>query len=140
MNDRIDRDNLNLDIARLIAKRGTCWRMQVGAVITRNGRIISSGYNGSLLEGDCSNIGCDLNSACLHAVHAEANAISFAANQGLALEGTTLYCTHQPCYDCAKLIIQSGIIKVIYSEPYRLNEGLQLLNSKDIEVIQITNG
>jgi dCMP deaminase len=141
---RIERAVLNMSIAFLISKRGTCHRAQVGAVITKDHRIISTGYNGSLpvaqglnMPEDYCITNCDIQNACKHAMHAEANAISFAAKQGISLNDATLYCTHQPCYECAKLIIQAGIARVYYCLPYRILDGLDLLNEHDISAVEI---
>lgn len=136
---RIERDNLHLEIAEFISKRSTCLRANVGAVITRNDRIISTGYNGSISAGQNCNSYCDTNIKCIDAVHAEANAISFAAKEGISLNGTTLFCTHSPCYECSKLIIQCGIIRVVYKNDYSTDNGLgkNLLNSKLVELVKI---
>ena len=139
---RITRDKLYTEIAKLFSQRATCGRLQVGCVITRDGRIIASGYNGPprgkllanqarLVDEKCH---CDLTQPCTQSIHAEANAISFAARNGIALEGTTMYCTHSPCPKCAELIIQSGIEKVIFIEHFRDAEGLQLLITNNVQV------
>lgn len=136
---RISRDNLYLSIATLIAQRGTCDRAQVGAVITRSNRIVATGYNGPLpYEQDCGPGICDLTKGCSRAVHAEANAISFAARNGVALEDTILYCTFSPCIKCCELIIQSGIKRVVYSTEYRITDGIDLLKKSNIEVCQVS--
>jgi len=115
---RITRENLNMNIALLISKRATCGRAQVGAVIVKDNRIISTGYNGPLRsEPDCSNH-CDTSKSCIRAVHAEANAIYNAAKNGLSLEGCELYCTYRPCRKCFEAIVQSGIKKVYYLNDY----------------------
>jgi dCMP deaminase len=88
------------------------------------------------LLGECSEKNCDLKNGCIHAVHAEENAISFAAKKGISLDGAILYCTSCPCYDCAKLIAQSGIDKVIYHDEYRDDKGKFLLQSIGITVIK----
>ncbi len=133
-NNRISRVPLNLSIAHLISLRSFCQRAKVGCIITSpDHRIISTGYNGTLSES-CMGI-CDPNLKCSHAIHAEANAISFAARNGIPLSGSFLYCTHSPCYECAKLIIQAGISKVIFSQKYRLTEGIDLLEKHSIPVI-----
>lgn len=134
--NRISRAILNMSIAFLVSKRSTCQRAGVGCVITDDHRIIATGYNGALIDESCGDA-CDITVGCKHAVHAEANAISFSAKRGVILEGATLYCTHQPCYECAKLIIQSGIVQVLYCLPYRLIEGIELLNQHSILVTQV---
>ena len=134
--NRISRAILNMSIAFLVSKRGTCLRAKVGCVITQDHRIIATGYNGGLIDEECKDT-CDITVGCKHAVHAEANAISFSAKLGIILEKATLYCTHQPCYECAKLIIQAGIKEVLYCLPYRLTEGIELLKDHHIKISQV---
>lgn len=135
--DRPSRDSVLMNMALAIADRGTCSRAKVGAIITRNGRPISSGYNGAPSMVDhCVHLpgnttGCEL------AVHAEANAIAFAARYGVATEHAALYCTHEPCFNCAKLIINAGIREVYYLEPYRLHDGIELLQRSHVVVGQL---
>lgn len=131
---RPSREQILVDTAYLWAKRSTCDRLHVGAIIHRQGRIISVGYNGApagLPHCDHPHETED----CL-AVHAEQNAISYAARNGVALGGASLVVTHQPCRSCAMSIINSGIRHVTYVEPYRLVEGLSLLLDAGIEVAQ----
>ncbi len=131
---RITRDSLYINMCKLISLRSFCQRAKVGCIITSpDHRIISSGYNGTLQEA-CIGI-CDPHDKCAHAIHAEANAISFAAKNGIPLKGSILYCTHSPCYECAKLIVQAGINTVVYAEQYRLSEGIILLKEHQINVI-----
>lgn len=116
-----------MDMARVVAQRGTCDRLQVGAVIARDGRVISSGYNGNIMGMDHCNHQEHPSIPCDSAVHAEANAILFAARYGMSTEGAQLYTTHQPCLGCAKMIINAGINLVAYDHTYRDNSGLSLL-------------
>jgi dCMP deaminase len=133
--ERISRATLYIASAYLMALRGTCKRMKVGCVITsKDNRIIATGYNGSL-DKHC--ISCDLTKPCTDAIHAEANAIAYAAKKGILLEGSIIYCTHSPCIKCAELIIQAGIKKVIYSKPYRDTTPKTLLEYNMVEIIQI---
>lgn len=121
----IKRDQMLMEIAHVVAQRSKCKRAQVGAVISLEGRVLSIGYNGSPSgQPDCCG---QLNEPCTQSVHAEANAIAWAARKGVAIEGATLYVTMSPCHDCAKLISASGIVKVVYDEKYRLNEGTNYL-------------
>jgi dCMP deaminase len=125
MRGRPNRETTLLGTAYLWADRSTCARLKVGCVISRDGRILVQGYNGA----PAGMPHCDYPHEpedCL-AVHAEANAIAFAARWGVMLEGAMLTCTHQPCLNCARLIINAGISRVIFSEPYRLKDGLRLL-------------
>jgi len=131
--NRPSRDFINLEIAKLIASRGACGRMKVGCVITKDGRIISTGYNGPLPSEDLCYAHCNVSQPCDHAIHAEQNAIAFAASEGINLFGATLYCTHGPCLTCARLIVQVGIFRVIYLEPYRSSHGIITLRKANIE-------
>jgi len=147
--DRPSRDSVLMNMALAIADRGTCSRAKVGAIITRNGRPISTGYNGAPARLDhCDHTvtfqpaimmtrGMNLESGCQIAVHAEANAIAFAARHGVATEDAALYCTHEPCANCAKLIINAGITEVYYLEPYRLHDGLELLKKSHVHIGQL---
>ena len=117
-------DDHFLEIAKTVAKRGTCDRCQVGAVIVRDRMILSTGYNGAPRKADeCYRVGHLLKrvgdkDSCVRTVHAEQNAIAQAARAGTAIEGATLYSTVAPCYDCAKLIINAGIVRVIADQFY----------------------
>lgn len=136
---RITRDEMLMEIARIVARRSTCNRAQVGAVVAQDGRIVSTGYAGAPSGlPHCSPETCNTSAPCTRTVHAEAGAISYAARSGIRLEGATLYCTHCPCIDCAKLIINTGIKRVIYGQAYRKTEGLELLRTVGIIVEQWT--
>lgn len=138
--DRITRVQLFLGMARLMSYRGTCRRGQHACIITQNNRVVSSGYNGSIIPKWVCKEQCDINHKCTHAVHAEANAIAAAAREGISLKGATLYCTANPCFECAKLIIQAGIKVVVYSDDYNTDKkiGLDLLQENHVEVYQHT--
>lgn len=138
MNQRLNREALNIQIASLLAARGTCERLQVGAIIVKDKRIICTGYNGPLPKmPHCSGKVCDISQPCERAIHAEQNVIGYAARVGIKLEGTTMYCTHQPCLKCAELIIISGILEVYFLHSYRLDDGLKLLHKNLIKIHQI---
>ena len=128
---------MNMQIAHIVAQRMTCVRLQVGAVIARKGRIISMGYGGAP-QGlpHCGPDVCDMTKPCERTIHAEQNAIAFAARFGIETEGATMYCTHSPCLPCAKLIINTGITRLVYAEEYRKTEGIDLLRSVGITVDQ----
>ena len=139
-------DEYFMNIAKVVATRSTCLRHHVGAVIVRDKRIISTGYNGSP-KGlkHCLDIGCIRDQENIEsgtkveicrAIHAEQNAIIQAALHGTSTEGATLYCTHQPCIICAKMIINAGIIKVVYGEDYPDKTAIELFNEANIEVIK----
>lgn len=123
MSDKTTRpswDDYFMDIAFAAAKRATCPRKRVGAVIAKNKNILTTGYNGSLPDFDhCDNVGCDIkNNHCVRTIHAEVNAILQAAKNGTCIDGATLYVTARPCDNCAKLAAGAGIVKILYSEEY----------------------
>ena len=122
---RPTRDEVFIEMVEVLAQRSVCKRKQVGAMITIDGRPISVGYNGPPSGSphceECSGTSCDIS------IHAEMNAIVFAAKEGIRIKGGTLYCTMSPCINCAKAIVNSGIKRVVYKEKYRLSEGEELL-------------
>lgn len=127
-----------MEIAEVISHRGTCKRAQVGCVITQENRIVSTGYNGPIGEGlGCK---CDVSKTCDIAVHAEANAIAFAAREGISLKGSIMYCMTEPCINCAMLIIQSGIVEVHYENLYRNQDGSILLMQNGVKDIWTKKG
>jgi dCMP deaminase len=113
-------DEYFMEIARTVATRATCPRASVGAVITRERRILTTGYNGAPRGvGHCSDAGCIMvDGRCLRATHAEANAIVQGALHGVSLEGATAYTTHQPCAGCSKLLISAGVVRIVYQDAY----------------------
>lgn len=128
-----------MSIAEVVALRSTCNRLQVGAVIAHRGRIISTGYAGAPSGlPHCSPDVCNTEFPCTRTVHAEAGSIAYAARAGISVDGASLYCTHAPCIDCSKLIINSGIRSVYYKTPYRKTEGIELLAKAGILVTKFT--
>lgn len=147
---RPTRQQSMMDTAYIWAARSTCSRLHVGCVLHRDWRILVQGYNGAPAglnhcNHDCNcdkrkyitqhSPSCPSVTPCLRSVHAEQNAISFAARWGVELEGAMLSVTHQPCVSCAQSIINAGIKFVMYQEPYRLVDGLELLREAGIEVM-----
>lgn len=131
--ERISRTELFMSIASLLSKRATCLRGSVGALITQNNRIVSTGYNGPVSgEVECNEKICDLSIPCKRSIHAEVNAIYAAAKIGIPTEGATLYSTTAPCVNCARAIIQAGIIKVVYMNKYTNDDGLKTLGEAKI--------
>jgi len=125
-----------------MSRRATCERARIGAVIAKENRIVSTGYNGSPSGlPHCTEVGCepDSDGGCIRTVHAEANAIAFAARNGIPLEGGVLYCTYSPCLNCARLIINSGIKEVVYEKVYRVEAGIKELTNAEIVVTRVTD-
>ncbi len=144
-NKRPSWDEYFLSITELVAKRSTCLRRHVGAVIVKDKRILTTGYNGapSGLE-HCETTGClrtqmnvpsgERHELC-RALHAEMNAILQAAQYGITLNGSVIYCTNHPCIICAKMIINAGIKRVVIIEDYPDELAKQFLNDAGIEVV-----
>ena len=134
---RITRNEMLFEIARSAAKRSTCDRRHVGAVIARDGRVLSLGYNGSPSGmPHCCDVGCLVDpqtGGCIRTQHAESNAIAFAAREGIRVEGAELYTTLSPCLSCAKLIINAGISIVLYAEPYRDTTPVDYLRQANVD-------
>lgn len=133
-------DVLYLRIADELAMRGTCSRLQVGAVITKETRIVGTGYNGACSsEPHCVDVGCELeNDHCVRSVHAEVNAIINAARLGNSTEGGTLYLTHASCFACAKLVLNSGIRRVLYQREYRKDNRVRdLFDRADVKYMRV---
>jgi hypothetical protein len=126
-------DQRYLRMARIWAENSYCKRRQVGALVVKDQRIISDGYNGtpSGFENQCED---EQGVTHPYVLHAEANAITKLARSSNNSDGATLYVTASPCIECAKLIIQAGIKRVVYGEKYRLDDGLNLLKKANIKV------
>lgn len=121
-----------LRMARIWAENSYCKRRQVGALVVKDKMIISDGYNGT--PSGFENI-CEENDITKpYVLHAEANAITKLARSSNNSDGSTLYVTASPCIECAKLIIQAGIKRVVYAEKYRLSDGIQLMERAGIKV------
>ena len=129
-------DRRYLKMAAIWAQNSYCIRRKVGALLVKNKMIISDGYNGtpSGFENICED---ENNQTKPYVLHAEANAITKIAKSNNSSEGATLYVTSSPCLECSKLIIQAGIRRVVFTENYRLEDGINLLKRANIEVIQI---
>ena len=135
-----------MNMAKLAATRSTCLRRNVGAVAVKNNHILATGYNGAASgQAHCLDTGCirqagNIPSGERHelcsAVHAEMNVICQAAKHGISLDGATLYCTHQPCSICAKMIINAGIERVYYEDGYPDEMTLDLLTGRLFRLIR----
>ena len=125
-----------LRMARIWAENSYCQRRQVGALVVKNKMIIRDGYNGtpSGFENVCED---DDNITKPYVLHAEANAITKLARSSNNSDGATLYVTDAPCIECAKLIIQAGIKRVVFAKQYRLHDGIDLLERANIQVIHL---
>ena len=140
-------DKRFMELAYTIANWSSCYQdnRKVGAVIVRNKRIVTTGYNGApagipscVERGECMRRKLNIPSGTRHelcyAIHAEQNAIIQAAKLGISIEGATLYCTHQPCVICAKMIVNAGISRVIYQEGYPDEFALQIFELANVSI------
>ena len=149
LNRAMLRDKTFLEIAVTLGQLGTCSRAQVGCVITRDGRAVSWGYNGAPpgmphcsenghgwtdWDEDVSVSGMLELHGCRNATHAEANALAFAARQGISTDAATLYVERSPCEGCARLCIAAGIARVVFLIPYRDESGVTMLRNAGVEV------
>ena len=141
-------DEYFMKIAMLVSERSTCLRHHVGAIIVKDRRVITTGYNGAAAGvRDCLELGCLRNELGIksgerheicRAIHAEQNAIIQAAKHGENIEGSTIYCTHSPCIICAKMIINSGIKRIVTYGDYPDIGGVKdLLNEAKVELIKV---
>ena len=143
-------DERFLKMAEEVATWSSCFQenRQVGAVIAKNKRILITGYNGASAgimsckeRGECLRRKLNIPSGTRHevcyATHAEQNAIIQAAKMGISIDGATLYCTHQPCVICSKMIINSGIVRIVYRNGYPDDFSLQLLREAGVEIEQL---
>ena len=132
-------DKRYLRMARIWAENSYCQRRKVGALMVKDRTIISDGFNGT--PAGFENICEDENSGLTkpYVLHAEANAITKVARSNNSSEGSTLYVTASPCLDCAKLIIQAGIRRVVFNELYRITDGIDLLRRAGVECVHLEN-
>lgn len=139
-------DSYFMQMAQVVAGRSTCLRRQVGAVVVKEKQILSTGYNGSPSKlQHCDQVGClrqnlgvpsgERQEIC-RAVHAEQNALVQAAKHGVAIAGADLYCTHQPCVLCTKLLINAGIKRVIFTHSYPDQLALDMAREAGLELVQ----
>ena len=141
---RISFEKLFVETTKLVAKRSSCVKAQQAALLIKDNRIISFGYNGPpagtlncLEEGGEEVCGKDSNGSCFLGIHAEQNAIGYAARNGIDTEGCIIYCTMTPCISCAKLISAAGIKEFYYLTEYRLDDGLKFLEYCGIKAWKI---
>lgn len=140
-------DEYFMEITQVVAKRSTCLRRQVGAIMVKDKRILSSGYNGAPSNlAHCSDAGClrqqlNIPSGERHelcrGLHAEQNAIVHAAMHGISIKDATMYITNQPCVQCAKMIINGGIKRIVFSQGYPDKLSEEMLKDAKIEIVKI---
>jgi dCMP deaminase len=140
--DRPSWDSYFMDIAFQVARRSTCPRASVGAVIVRDKRILTTGYNGSPRGlPHCAEAGCLMvNGHCVRTLHAEQNAIIQGALHGVGVSRSILYVTHQPCLSCAKMIINAGIERVVYAGDYPDEIARSFLEQAHVELVRFSEG
>ena len=140
-------DKRFMEMVSVIAEWSSCYQnnRKIGAIVVKNKRILTTGYNGApsgypscVERGEClrrnNNIPSGTKQEYCYAIHAEQNAIVQAAKLGVSIDGGTLYCTHQPCAICAKLIVNSGIIRVVYKESYPDSLAIDILNGVGVNL------
>ena len=139
--DRVSWEKYFMNIAKEVATRSTCDRKHVGAVIVREKTILSTGYNGSIKGLDhCDDTGHEMeNTHCVRTIHAEANAIVQAARHGIRIDDSEIFVTASPCYDCFKMIANSGINKIYFGEFYRDERIIAHASALNIELIDLSN-
>lgn len=147
---RPDWDDYFMKITRLVSQRATCLRRQVGALLVKDHRILTTGYNGAPSGlRHCLDIGClrekeNVPSGQRHelcrALHAEQNAILQAALHGVSVKGAVLYCTHHPCSLCAKMLVNAGVTKIIYEKGYPDPLASEILVEARLERLQLLAG
>ena len=147
--ERPDWESYFMEIAQIVSKRSTCLRRAVGAVLVKDKQILATGYNGTP-KGlpHCEEVGClreqlNVPSGQMHelcrGIHAEQNSVIQAAVNGVSISGSTLYCTHQPCVVCSKILINAGIKRIVYANPYPDKLAAEMMHEAgNIEMIVFT--
>ncbi|MFZ1730630.1 MAG: dCMP deaminase family protein [Bacteroidota bacterium] len=148
MSTRLSWDQYFMRIAMLVADRATCTRAKIGAVIVRDKNVIATGYNGSPAgHPHCTDVGClvyvsrnpdgEEEENCFRTIHAEINAVAQAAKHGVEINDASIYVTASPCYHCLKTLMNTGIKKIFYLKPYKIDRIRPLLENTNIEFIQV---
>ena len=148
MSGRLTWDQYFLTITRQVAERSTCLRAKVGAVIVRDRSIVSTGYNGAPAGmPHCIDVGClvyesktptgDIETNCFRTIHAEINAIAQAARNGNRIEGADVYVTHTPCIHCLKVLVNSGVKRVFFEKPYKIDTIQELRDRSGVELVEV---
>jgi dCMP deaminase len=150
MSNRPSWDQYFMTITRQVAERSTCTRAKVGAVIVREKNILATGYNGSPAGlPHCLDVGCliyksttpsgETEENCFRTIHAEINAIAQAAKNGHAIRDADIYITHTPCIHCFKVLVNTGIKRIVYERPYKLQTIEELLRYTDVTLAQVSD-
>lgn len=148
MSNRPSWDQYFMTITREVAERSTCTRAKVGAVIVRDKNILATGYNGSPAGlPHCLDVGClvyrsttpagEVEENCFRTIHAEINAIAQAAKNGHAIRDADIYITHTPCIHCFKVLVNTGIKRIVYERPYKLHTIDELLRFTEVSLAQL---
>lgn len=148
MTDRPSWDQYFMQITRQVADRSTCNRAKVGAVIVRDKSILATGYNGAPAGlPHCTDVGCliyesktpsgEIEQNCFRTIHAEINAIAQAARNGSSIRDAHIYVTHTPCIHCFKVVINTGIKRVLYERPYKMATIDELRRYCDVGLVQV---
>lgn len=148
MRDRPSWDQYFLEMARVVARRSTCLRRRVGALLVRDKRILTTGYNGAPANlSHCEDVGClrdelgippGQRQELCRALHAEQNAIIQAALHGVTTRGSDLYCTTQPCITCAKMLINAGVNRVVYEGDYPDQPSVDMLRHANVPLVRVS--
>jgi dCMP deaminase len=139
-----------MEMARVVARRSTCLRRQIGALLVRDKRILATGYNGAPTGlPHCEDVGCqraelgvasgERQELC-RGLHAEQNAIIQGALHGVSVKGSVLYCTNQPCVICAKMLINAGVRRIVYESDYPDEMALEMLRQAGVEMVPVGAG
>lgn len=146
--DRLSWDEYFMEIARVVAERSTCVRAKVGCVIVRDRSIVATGYNGAPTGmPHCTEVGCLIYHSedpdgnpeenCFRTIHAEINAISQAARRGVAIDRSDVYATHSPCMHCLKTLLNTGISRIVFAKPYKLDRAAYFLQHTATEFVHL---
>lgn len=140
--DRPTWDEYFMEMAHVVAKRSTCNRRAVGALLVKDKRVLTTGYNGSPPgQPHCTEVGCLMHEGhCVRTIHAEQNAVVQAALHGVSTQGATCYVTTFPCHNCAKILISAGIKRIVYASEYQESLGREMAVAAGVELAQFKGG
>lgn len=146
--DRLSWDQYFMEIAKVVAQRSTCLRARVGCVIVKDRSIVATGYNGSPAGmPHCTEVGCLIYRSedpdgnpeenCYRTIHGEINAISQAARRGVSIDRADVYVTHSPCMHCLKTLLNTGVRRICFGKPYKLEKARYFLDHSDVELLHV---